>query len=158
MPRVAIDRPATRREASTTLAAVRVRFGETDLMGIAHHATYLFWLEVGRVAYLKRRGIDATSWEARGLHLPVVEATVTYASPARFDERVVVATSIGELRRASLRFDYRLTRQTADGALVATGSTRLACVDARLVPTRIPRDVAVALAGDELAPAPFDAV
>lgn len=129
-----------------TQSAVRVRFGETDLMGIVHHATYLSYFEAGRVEYLRRRGIEYLEWARRGVHLPVVEAHVRYRRTARFDERLLVETRLGELGRVKVRFDYRLLREAE---LVAEGSTVLACVDERHVPTRIPEDVLLVLRGPE---------
>jgi acyl-CoA thioester hydrolase len=115
-------------EAVRTTSAVRVRFGETDLMGIVHHASYLSYFEVGRIEWLRRRGVTYATWASRGMHLPVVEATLKYRAPARFDDALAVETVLAELRPASLRFDYRITREV-DNALVVEGSTRLACVD-----------------------------
>ena len=65
---------------------LRVRFGETDLMGIVHHGTYISYFEVGRVEYMRRRGLDYHSWTQLGIHLPVVEVHVRYRRTARFDE------------------------------------------------------------------------
>src|SRR5262245_31880416 len=69
---------------------LRVRFGETDLMGIVHHGTYISYFEVGRVEYMRRRGLDYHSWIELGIHLPVVEAYVRYRKSARFDELLCV--------------------------------------------------------------------
>ncbi|MGA7120337.1 MAG: thioesterase family protein [Polyangiaceae bacterium] len=126
------------REPSTgrSTARVRVRFGETDLMGIAHHASYASYMEVGRVEWLRRRGVTYASWAARGVHLPVVELSILYRAPARFDDELDVETSILEVRAASLRFGYRIVG-AADAALRAEGSTRLACVDDRGVLRRL---------------------
>jgi acyl-CoA thioester hydrolase len=113
-------------EKTTSHAELRVRFCDTDLMGIVHHANYLAYFEAGRVDWLRRRGVTYRDWAARGIHLPVVDASVRYHKPARFDDVIVVATTLGELRAASLRFDYRITR---DGTLLCEGSTRLGCID-----------------------------
>lgn len=105
---------------------VRVRFGETDLMGIVHHASYLSYFEAARVAWLRRRGVTYKTWTERGWHLPVVEANVRYRAPALFEDILSVAVELGDLRSHSLRFAYRVTR---DGTQLAEGETRLACVD-----------------------------
>lgn len=136
---------------------VRVRFGETDLMGIAHHASYLMWFEAGRVEYMHRRGVDYLAWTARGVHLPVIEAGLRYRRTVGFDERIVVETRLGELRRVRVRFDYRLLRES-DGELVAEGFTTLACVDDNHKPRRIPEDVEQILLGPETAPREIDRV
>jgi acyl-CoA thioester hydrolase len=111
---------------------LRVRFGETDLMGIVHHGSYVTYLEVARVEWLRRRGVAYAAWAAQGLHLPVVELEVQYRSPARFDDELEIETTLGELRVASLRFDYRVLRPGQPEPVVcAEGSTRLACINDR---------------------------
>jgi acyl-CoA thioester hydrolase len=132
-----------------TRSAVRVRFGETDLMGIVHHAAYLSYFEAGRVEYLRRRGIEYLAWASRGVHLPVVEAQLRYRKTARFDELLLIDTRLSELGRVKVRFDYRLLRAEE---LVAEGSTLLACVNEAHAPTRIPEDVAAVLRGPESNP------
>ena len=114
--------------AARSVVRLRPRFYETDLMGIVHHGSYVGWFEVARVEWLRRRGVTYASWAERGLHLAVVELDVRYRSPARFDEELDVETALGEVRAASIRFDYRVVRAEG-GALVAEASTRLACVD-----------------------------
>src|SRR4029077_6335533 len=94
--------------AARSLVRVRVRFGETDLMGIAHHASYVSYLEVGRVEWLRRRGVTYAAWAARGIHLPVIELSIAYRAPARFDDDLAVETTLSEVRAASLRFTYRI--------------------------------------------------
>jgi acyl-CoA thioester hydrolase len=106
---------------------LRVRFCETDLMGIVHHRNYLAYFEAGRVDWLRRRGVTYADWAAAGTHLPVVDASVRYRVPAKFDDVLEVETVLGELRAVSLRYDYRVLRGTT---VLAEGSTKLACVDA----------------------------
>jgi acyl-CoA thioester hydrolase len=115
--------------AARSVVRVRVRFGETDLMGIVHHASYVSYMEVARVEWLRRRGVAYSAWAERGLHLPVVELSLKYRAPTRFDDELDVETALGELRVASVRFDYKIVR-AAGQVLCAEGSTRLACVDA----------------------------
>lgn len=105
---------------------IRVRFGETDLMGIVHHASYLSYFEAARVAWLRRRGVTYATWAARGWHLPVVEASVRYRAPAHFEDILAVDVDLADVRSHSLRFAYRVTR---GGGTLAEGNTRLACVD-----------------------------
>jgi acyl-CoA thioester hydrolase len=113
--------------AARSLVRVRVRFGETDLMGIVHHGSYVAYMEVARVEWLRRRGITYAEWSEREqMHLPVVELSLKYRAPARFDDELHVETVLGEVRAASLRFDYRLSR---GDVVCVEGSTRLACVD-----------------------------
>jgi acyl-CoA thioester hydrolase len=105
---------------------IRVRFGETDLMGIVHHASYLSYFEAARVAWLRRRGVTYRTWTEVGWHLPVVEAHVHYRAPARFEDVLTVEVGLSELRSHSLRFGYRISREEE---FLADGETRLACVD-----------------------------
>jgi acyl-CoA thioester hydrolase len=136
---------------------VRVRFGETDLMGIVHHGSYLAYCEAGRVEYMHRRGVEYLKWAESGLHLPVVEAHLRYRRTARFDERLVVDTKMTALTRVTVRFDYRISRE-ADSELVAEGYTLLACVGDDHTPKRIPPEVREILSAPETHPRPIDAV
>lgn len=130
---------------------MRVRFFETDLMGIVHHATYLTYVEAGRVEYLRRRGADYRHLMQRGFHMPVVEAHLEYKRAARFDDEIVVETRLGALTRVTVRFDYDVLRGTE---LLARGHTVLACVDDEHRPRRIPEDVAALLLAEEQPAAP----
>jgi acyl-CoA thioester hydrolase len=135
-------------ERSTSVIEMRVRFAETDLMGIVHHAKYLVYLEAGRVEWLRRRGVTYADWASRGVHLPVVEAQVAYQAPARFDDLLTVETTLTELRSVSLKFGYRIHRE---GTPIATGSTRLGCIDANHKLLRIPEEMRdVLLAGEKI--------
>lgn len=135
-------------ENASSTASMRVRFAETDLMGIVHHASYLLYFEAGRVEWLRRRGVVYTDWAARGWHLPVVEANLRYVSPARFDEMLDVETTLTELRTVSMRFVYRIRRE---GTLLAEGFTRLAAVDGSHKLLRIPEAMRnVLLAGEHV--------
>jgi acyl-CoA thioester hydrolase len=116
--------------AARSVVRVRVRFGETDLMGVVHHSSYLAYMEVARIEWLRRRGITYASMAEHGVHLPVVELSLKYRAPARFDEEMDVETTLGEVGAVSVRFDYRIVR-ASDGTLCTEGTTRLACVDDR---------------------------
>ncbi len=134
--------------AARSVVRMRVRFAETDLMGIAHHTSYVVYMEAARIEWLRRRGVTYAAWAGRGVHLPVIELRVTYRSPARFDDELDVEASLAEVRTASVRFDYRIVR--VDGAvLCAEGSTRLACVDDRGGLRRFSPDMVEALANAE---------
>lgn len=122
-------------------------------MGIVHHGTYISYFEVGRVEYMRRRGLNYTSWTEMGFHLPVVEAYVRYRKSVRFDELVVIETRLTELMRVKVRFDYRLLRPLAERGLeevVAEGHTLLACVGQDHVPRRLPAQAEAVLTGPEL--------
>jgi acyl-CoA thioester hydrolase len=113
------------RNASSKME-LRVRFCETDLMGIVHHGSYLVYFEAGRVEWLRRRGVTYADWANRGVHLPVVEAHAGYKAPARFDDLLEVETTLSELRTVSLKFSYVIRRGTTT---IAEGWTRLGCID-----------------------------
>ena len=125
---------------------LRIRFCETDLMGIVHHGNYLAYFEAGRVEWLRRRGVTYASWAEAGMHLPVVEAQLRYRAPARFDDVIEVETRLSELRSVSLRYDYRITRGTT---LLVEGSTRLACVNDKHTLTRFTDEMIEALTAGE---------
>jgi len=142
-------RPTLDPSAAHSVVPVRVRFGETDLMGIVHHGSYVSYLEVARVEWLRRRGVTYASWTERGLHLPVVELSLKYRAPSRFDDELQVETTLAELGAASVRFDYRLVR-ASDRTLCAEGMTRLACIDDRGVLRRFTPEMTEPLTRAEL--------
>ena len=115
-------------------------FGDTDAMGIVYYANYLRYFEAGRAELLRALEIPYGTLVAEGIALPVVNASIRYVSPARFDDALVLDTTIEDLRHASVRITYRLTRES-DAALIATGETTHACLgpDGRVArfPTRL---------------------
>jgi len=117
-------------------------------MGIVHHARYLSYMEVARVEWLRRRGVTYADWTRRGMHLPVVEVSVRYRSPARFDDDLDIETSLGEVRAATVRFDFRLVR-VPERILCAEGWTRLAHVDGRHALRRITKEIVAELTRPE---------
>ena len=126
---------------------LRVIYGDTDQMGVVYYANYLRWFEAGRNEYIRARGLTYREVEERfRLRLPVAEAHVAYRSPARYDDVVAIETSVAEVRRASVRFEYRIVRGTD---VLATGHTVHACVDAEGRVRRMPPELLERLgAGD----------
>lgn len=116
---------------------IRVRYAETDQMGVAHHASYLVWFEAGRTEFIRERGRSYAQVEQEGWMLVVVEAYCRYRRPARYDEVLVVRTHLRDLRRATLSFGYQVLRR-ADGEVLADGHTVHAAVDRAGRPRRIP--------------------
>ncbi len=115
---------------------IRIRFAETDAQGIAHHASFVVWLEVARVAYLEAFAGGYQAIRDRGIEALTTEVFVRYHRAAYFDERLVVWTRCVDLRGARFRYEYRIER---DGELVAEGHTRHATVDRETYrPTRLP--------------------
>lgn len=109
------------REGNSVRTAFRVRYAETDQMGMAYYANYLVWFEVMRGDFMRSVGVPYTSLEAKGYRLPIVEAHVRYVSPARYDDVVEVVARITEVRSRVVAFDYRVE---CEGRLLATGWTR----------------------------------
>ena len=104
---------------------IRVIYGDTDQMAVAYYANYLRWFEAGRNELIRAHGLTYREVEERfQLMLPVAEAHVAYRSPARYDDLVGVETSLAEVRRASVRFAYRIVR---GDEVLATGHTVHAC-------------------------------
>ena len=120
-----------------------MRYGETDSQGIANNANYLSYFEIGRVEWLRAAGLSYRELEERGIGLVVTEALTRYRAPARFDDELTLRTELAELGRASLRFDYAVSRE---GQELSAGYTRHGCVDiASGRPRRIPEDFAKVL-------------
>jgi acyl-CoA thioester hydrolase len=104
---------------------IRVRYAETDTMGVVYYGNYLTYFEVGRVEFLRQHGFPMSAVD-RKVHMPVVEASVRYQKPARLDDLLRVRCWISERKRASFVFQYDL-RQAETDEPVATGQTRHAC-------------------------------
>ncbi len=105
---------------------VRARYAETDQMGVVYHAHLLPWFEVGRTELLRAVGPPYREWEGQGVLLAVVEASLQYRIPIRYDALLTVRTRLTGLRKASVSFSYEIL-DAETGALHATGSTRHAC-------------------------------
>ena len=107
----------------------RVRFAETDMMGVVHHANYFRWFEMGRVEYLKQAGIYLLDMMADGILFPISDVSCQYKASAKFDDELSVETTLAELSRVKMVFTYRVIR-LSDGQLLATGRTQNAFTDA----------------------------
>ena len=124
---------------------LRVRYAETDRMGVVYYANYLVWCEVGRVEFLRARGRSYARLEAEGIGLAVLDASVRYLSPARFDDLVRVTTTLTGVRSRAVTFDYLISHADS-GTRLATASTTLVSIDAGGKLTTIPADFREALA------------
>ncbi len=122
---------------------LRVRYAETDAMGVVYYGEYLTYFEDGRVAYLQQKGIPYSEMEAAGVFMPVAEAYCKYHAPARFEDELAVETSIGEAGRAKVRFDYVVKR---GDEVLAEGYTVHAARGRDGRPVRIPASWAEKLA------------
>lgn len=124
---------------------VRVRYAETDKMGIAYYANYFVWFEVGRCELLRTLGGSYSQLEETGLLLPVIDAQCNYQAPARYDDVLNIAT-IGSLKsRARVKFTYEVSRQPTNEVL-ASGITVHAATDPRGRPQRVPATLQALLA------------
>lgn len=101
---------------------IRVRYAETDQMGIVHHSNYLVWFEAGRSDLCRQRGFSYKEMEEENSLLVVAEVHVRYKSPAFYDDLVTIRTRVSELRRRSIRFAYEVYR-AADDAVLVVGET-----------------------------------
>ena len=116
---------------------VRVRYAETDKMGVVYHANYFTWFEIGRCELLRAIGRSYRDLEASGIGLPVIEEHCEYKSPARYDDELVVKTRGTLLSPARVGFDYEISRPS-DATINAVGRTVHAAVDATGRPCRLP--------------------
>lgn len=123
---------------------LRVRFSETDAMGVVHHASYLPYLEEARVAYLRAVGHPYAEWRADGVDIAVLECFVQYRRPLRFDDEADVHLRVASSTRTTFQMTYLLT---VSGEVTATGVTVHGCVTGSGTPTRLPAWL-VALAAD----------
>jgi len=122
---------------------VRVRYGETDQMGVVYHPNYFLYFEAGRTELLRSAGVVYSELEKSGVFLVVTEAACTYRAAARYDEELQVLTRIDHVGKATIGFSYRVLGPA--GGLLAEGRTLLASVDASKFPIRLPRTVTAVL-------------
>jgi acyl-CoA thioester hydrolase len=107
---------------------LRVRYAETDQMGVVYHANYLVWCEVGRVELMRSLGLAYQELEASGVGLAVSSASLRYLAPARYDDRIRVTTCLEQVRSRQLVFSYQIDR-VDDGIRLVEASTTLVSID-----------------------------
>lgn len=139
------ERPPARR------TTIRVRYAETDRMGVVYYANYLVWFEVGRTEWLRDAGWTYREMEEDGVALPVIEAHCEYRQPARYDDEIEIVTRAALLTPVRLRFDYEAVRR-GDNVVTAIGHTIHAALDPRGRPCRLPERVSLHLASSRSAP------
>ena len=122
----------------------RVIYADTDQMGIVYHGTYLQFFERGRNAYVRSSDFTHAEIDAKGYILPLVESTLRYRTPARFDDLVSIRTLVRRVSRLKVSFEYEIFKPENDGGeptiLVAVGTTVHGCLDKELKPARISAD------------------
>ncbi|MCO6450075.1 MAG: acyl-CoA thioesterase [Caldilineales bacterium] len=126
---------------------IRVRYAETDAMGIVHHSAYIPWFEVGRSDWMREAGLPYSAFQEMGYYLTVVEIGARYLRPCFYDELVTVRTQIGEVKSRSIRIDYEVIN--ANGVTLVTGFTQHVCITHDGRPTRLPEILERLLNGGE---------
>jgi len=121
---------------------VRVRYAETDQMGVVYHANYLIWFEIGRVEFIRQLGLDYKSMEREeGCGIAVVDVSARYKAPARYDDELIVQTRLLAARGPVIRFGYRIVR-AEDCALLCEGQTVHVVVDRDMKKRALPQKYA----------------
>jgi acyl-CoA thioester hydrolase len=106
---------------------IRVRYAETDRMGIAHHASHIVWFEVARSEFFRNLGLPFSELEKRGTSVVVVETLCRYKNPAHYDDLLVFNTSITKVRHCTLEFEYLVVRDS-DKKTICEGKTKLCSI------------------------------
>jgi acyl-CoA thioester hydrolase len=130
---------------------LRVRYGETDQMGVVYHAEYLVWCEMGRTEYMRQLGTSYADIERSGTRLVVAEASLRYHAPARYDEILRVETTLSAVRSRALTFDY-LIYHADSGRRLVSARTLLVALDNEGKPVPLSADVRRMLEGTPSAP------
>lgn len=125
---------------------LRVRYAETDAMGVVHHASYIIWFEVGRSDWLRQQGTSYADVEAGGYLLVVSEVQARFMRPARYDELLVIRTWVSELKSRKMRFEYEIVRPS-DGETLVVGATSHIVTDRAGRVTTFPAAVRALLEG-----------
>jgi acyl-CoA thioester hydrolase len=136
------------RNMSVFQTRIRVRYAETDQMGVVYYANFFIWFEVARVELLRQLGFDYKQMEiADGCSIAVVEASCRYKSPARYDDELILETRLLNLRRSVLKFAYRVLRpeNESDPRLLAEGETTHVVVDKHMNVVHLPEKYAAVL-------------
>ena len=100
----------------------RVKFFDTDVMGVVHHANYIRWFETGRVEFLRELGIDLNEMMSDGILFPIVEITAKFHAPAKFDDELEIITTAEALTKAKMKFDY-VIRKRGEEKILAEGTS-----------------------------------
>ncbi len=116
---------------------IRVRYGETDQMGVVHHGNYALYLEMARIEWLRKLGISYKKMEGEGIALPVVSLSINFKKPAYYDDLIKVKTQLKKKPTVTIEFDYEILNDF--GEILSTATTVLAFIDInKNRPTRPP--------------------
>lgn len=118
---------------------VRVRYQETDQMGVVYHANYLTWFEIGRTELIREAGVPYSHFERRGILLPVVNVHIQYKSPARYDDAITIRTSVKHFTGVRITFGYEVFRSHT-GQLLALGETEHVWVNQEFKPINLRKE------------------
>jgi acyl-CoA thioester hydrolase len=130
---------------SVSESRIRVRYAETDQMGVVYHSHYFIWFEVGRVELLRQLGFSYREMEREdGCFIAVVDARCRYKAPARYDDEVIIRTRLKNVRESLLRFGYEAVR-AADGVSLAEGETTHMVIDSNMLRRPMPAKYLAAL-------------
>jgi acyl-CoA thioester hydrolase len=149
LPRLSLDELETREARADrrflvtspqSLSRIRVRYADTDQMGVVYYANYFVWFEVGRTDLLRETGWSYREMETEGFSLPVIEARCAYHAPARYDDELEVRTTGMLVSPVRVQFTYEVMR-AGDRTVLATGTTVHATLDRRGRPSRLPERV-----------------
>ena len=133
-----MSRPPANGQPAVNETRVRVRYAETDQMGIVYHSNHFIWFEIGRVELLRQLGFSYRTMEAEDqCYIAVVDARCRYRVPARYDDEVIVRTHLKNVRESVIHFGYELVR-LEDGTLLAEGETTHIVTDVQMKMTAIP--------------------
>ena len=138
--RAGSTRDATHPSGRIACTRLRVRYADTDKMGVVYYANYLVWFEVGRTEWLRQAGFSYREVEQSGIVLPVIEVHCQYRQPARYDDEIEIRSRGDLLSRVRVKFEYEIVRHR-DGVVAAVGHTVHASVDSAGRPTRLPARV-----------------
>ena len=119
-------------------ATFRVRYSETDQMGVAYHPHYLVWCEIARTEYIRQLGTPYADLERAGIFLVVAEANVRYQAAARYDDWIRVDAWLARVQSRAVTFGYEIVRDDSDSTRLATATTRLIAVDRSGAICRLP--------------------
>ena len=140
-----MNTPGNARFPVVSESRLRVRYAETDQMGVVYHSNHFIWFEVGRVELLRQLGFSYRDMERDdNCHIAVVDARCRYRAPAIYDDEVIVRTHIKNIRESVVHFGYEL-RRAADGTLLAEGETTHIVIDADKKITTFPEKYLAAL-------------
>ena len=141
--------PASDATSGEHCSRLRVRYAETDQMGVVYHANYLVWCEIGRTDFIRALGRSYASLEADGVRLAVADASLRFHAPARYDDPILVRTRLVDVRSRAMRFAYVISRESGTGhapVRLVTAETTLVALDGDGRTVALPADVRAWLA------------